>query len=217
MAASQGEIERARAILLAAVIAYHRGEIDNPVSYVEPHLRELAFLLSASREEAEAMVRADRFGRIEKRQIDHRDFLVYLDLLMHFAEVGGSQALLWQAFWVKTLIFYDGTIKDLIANRRWQEYEEFCGRYLEDARRMNAPVYLLRPLVRAALAKLVTGDLKACLRHLDELDAVADVAVDGPGADFVAGTTAEELTAWARQEADVLLRNIQELLWPRQR
>lgn len=194
-------MERARAILLAAAIGYDKGEIDNPITFIKPRLGELAFLLSATKEEAEVMVRVDRFNRVEKRQLDGMAYLVYLDILMDLAEVGGSETLSRQAFWMKTLIAYNSRIKDLVARRRWQEYKEVCAEYLEGARRTNSPICLLRPLVQMAHAQLMTGDLAGCERHLDEFDSLVGRAAAGAGADLVPGMTAAEWAANQHREA----------------
>jgi hypothetical protein len=201
MAASQAQMERARAILLAAAIGYYKGEIDNPITAIRPHLDELAFLLSATQEEAEVMVRADRFSRIEKRQLDGMAYLVYLDILMDLGDVGGSEILLRRAFWMKTLIAYNSRVKDLMDRRRWQQYEEVCAEYLEGARRTNSPICLLRPLVHMAHAHLMTGDLAGCERLLDEFDSLVGRAATGVGADLVPGMTAAEWAANQHREA----------------
>ena len=208
MAATQAQIEQARAILLSAAIGFYEGKIDNPISYIKPHWGKLAFLLSATPGEAEVMVRADRFSRTEKNRLTGPDYLIYLDILMDFADVGDSLTLLRQAFWMKMLIAYNGTIKDQISNHRWREYEETCTEYLSEARRTKSPVCLVRPLVRTAHALLMTGDLTGCERCLDEFDSAAELAPTGPGADLVPGMTASEWTAGMRREADELRRHL---------
>jgi hypothetical protein len=210
MAGTQAEIEQARAILLSAAIAFYEGKIDNPISFIEPHWGKLTFLLSATAEEAEVMVRADRFSRIEKNRLTGPDYLIYLDILMDFAEIGGSLTLLRQAFWMKTLIAYNSTIKEQVSKQRWREYRETSGEYLNEARRTESPVCLVRPLVRMAHALLMTGDLAGCERCLDEFDSAAELAPDGPGADLVPGITAAAWTAGMRREADELRRNLLE-------
>jgi hypothetical protein len=67
---SSPQVERARAILLAAAIAFDRGDTDNPISYVKPHWGELGFVLTATRDQAEVLVRADLFSRTEKQRLD---------------------------------------------------------------------------------------------------------------------------------------------------
>ena len=79
MSVTQAQIEQARAILLSAAIAFYEGKIDNPISFIKPHWGKLTFLLSATAEEAEVMVRADRFSRIEKNRLTGPDYLIYLD------------------------------------------------------------------------------------------------------------------------------------------
>jgi len=217
MDVSPSQIERARAIMLAAAIAFDRGDTDNPITYVKPHWSELGFVLTATREQAEVLVRADRFSRIEKQRLDGMAYLVYLDMLMDFADPG-SPTLLRQAFWMKTLVGYNSRVKELVVKRRWQEYEVVCGEYLEEARRTGSPVCMLRPLVRMAHAKLMTGNLDGCGHCLDEFDAAADAAPTGPGADLVPGDlTAAELAAGMRQEADELRRHLNEQLRRRRR
>jgi hypothetical protein len=204
MSATQAQIEQARAILLSAAIAFYEGKIDNPTRYLDPHWGKLGFLLSATAEEAEVMVRADRFSRTEKSRLEGPDYLIYLDILMVIGEIGDSITLLRQAFWMKTFIAYTGTIEEQVSKRHWRDYEATCRKYLREARRTGSPVCLIRPLVRLAHALLMTGDLTGCARCLDEFDTTAELAPDGPGADLVPVITAAEWTARMRREADEL-------------
>jgi hypothetical protein len=55
-----------------------------------PHFDELAFLLSATREEAEVMVRADRFSRLEKRQLEGTAYRKHSALCLTCSRVAGG-------------------------------------------------------------------------------------------------------------------------------
>jgi hypothetical protein len=108
------------------------------------------------------------------QQID--TMLTYYKMLRTMADVGESQALTQAAFFYEAIMVYPSQLESLAGDEDWATYLELAGAYLDDARGVGAPFYLLLPLGAMARGRLGMGDFVGCRALLDEFDAAARTA-----------------------------------------
>lgn len=76
----------------------------------------------------------------------------------------------------QNFILYMSNLDAFAKEKNWKAYDKLTNDYLEDARQVNEPFYLIRPLVKAANAKLMINDRRTAREYLNEFYRIIDDA-----------------------------------------
>lgn len=110
----------------------------------------------------------------------------------------------------QNFILYMSNLDAYAKEKNWKTYDTLTGDYLADARQVNEPFYLLRPLVKAAYAKLMLNDRRTAREYLNEFYGIVDKASQKKPAYF-GDSDDETFRLWVygcRKEADQLRSRI---------
>jgi hypothetical protein len=174
------EVSYARQLFLSAADK-HEKEGGNPFELIDlqSNLSKLGFLKNATEAQIKQLLLANNFSEEEKSLLENdvTIYITYLDMFRMFADVIDSPKLLQASFETKTLIYYNSQLKGLADEKKWRDYDALTSQYLEEARETKVAFFLIRPLVKAAHAKIMLNDRRTCREYLDEFKVIVDTAL----------------------------------------
>ena len=202
-----------RRILLSVADEYVEKDLDSPVDLLKRELEgqwnQLDILGKASKDQLDCLVLPNRWSESDRRLMEDKAmvYTIYLNLLRNIARALKSPALIQAALEAKTLVVYNSHLSSLADEKQWDDYDALTSQYLEEARETNAPLFLVRPLVKAAYARLMLNDRRTARAYLDEFDKLAQRAVrERPEYTSMDDKTIRQWVAFHQDEAKNLRR-----------
>ena len=200
-----------KAFISAATEFYQGGSAKGaktPFDLLDPNWTDRGeFLTNPTTQEVNELVKLGAFDNHDKDFLTKNPvvFVNYLYMISSINSVKIKQGVLF----TQELILYGSNLEAFAEEKNWKSYDNLTSDYLNDAREVDEPFYLLSPLVKSAYAKLMMNDRRTAREYLDEFYRIVDNASRKEPAYF--GGDNETFKLWiygCRKKADQLRSKI---------
>lgn len=202
-----------RKAFISAANAFFQGGskkgAKSPFDLLDPNWTDKgAFIKDPTAQQVHELVLVSHFDDHDKDFLsDNPEILVnYLYMIGSLNSLKIQQGVLF----TQNFILYMSNLDACAKEKNWKAYDELTSDYLNDARQVDEPFYLLRPLVKAAYAKLMLNDRRTAREYLNEFYSIVDKASQKKPAYF-GDSDDETFKMWVygcRKEADQLRTKI---------
>ncbi|MEM4721584.1 MAG: zinc ribbon domain-containing protein [Candidatus Methanomethylicaceae archaeon] len=210
---SSSDVTYIRKAFISAAYAFLKGGsrkgAQTPFDLLEPNWTDRAgFLKNPTTQEVHQLVLLWHFDEQDKEFLSNNP-----EVLVNYLYMVGSlnSPLIQQgALLAQALLLYNSSLKGFAEERDWKAYDESATQYLNDAREVGEPFYLLEPLVKVAYGKLMLNDRPTAREYLDEFYRIVDRASQRKPAYF-GDLDDAAFNMWVygcRKQADELRRKI---------